>query len=110
MAIPYREFDGEPGDYSVDTAGPEQLQDDLDKLFTMFDPEATHADGSAGGISMENFSEPAIEANFYAAVSQWINDHPEFILGKLVATHNGNGRVTLTFQHDSIPDEGDDDA
>ncbi len=85
--IPYREFDGEPGDYSVDTAGPEQLQDDLDKLFTMFNPEATHTDGTQGGIGEENLN---FALNIQTYVDNWLNEHPE------ASTTIQDGAVTVT--------------
>ena len=72
--IPYREFDGEPGDYSVDTAGPVYLQKDLDKLFKMFNPQATHADGTSGGIGTENLN---FSTSIGAYVQQWMDEHPE---------------------------------
>lgn len=52
---PIRTFSANEGDYSVDNAGPDAIERDLDELAAMFDPTAVHFDGSPGGISPENF-------------------------------------------------------
>lgn len=52
---PIRTFSANEGDYSVDNAGPDAIERDLDELAAMFDPTAVHSDGSPGGISPENF-------------------------------------------------------
>lgn len=104
MAIPYREFDGEPGDYSVDTAGPVYLQKDLDKLFRMFNPEAVHEDGSPGGIDLTNFANSVVYSAFIEGVQTWIDNHPDFIVGKIDLIDDGSGNVTIMFVHDEIGD------
>ena len=52
---PTRTFSANEGDYSVDNAGPDAIERDIDSLMAMFDPDATHPDGSPGGISPDNF-------------------------------------------------------
>ena len=52
---PTRTFSANEGDYSVDKAGPDAIERDIDELMAMFDPDATHPDGSPGGIGTDNF-------------------------------------------------------
>lgn len=60
MTKPIREFDGTINEDSVGTGGPDQIELDLDKAFRMFDPNATHPDGSKGGIGTENIQDKAV--------------------------------------------------
>lgn len=53
---PQRKFLGSEGDYSVDDRGPEALKTDIDNIMNMFDPTATHPDGTQGGIDYGNLS------------------------------------------------------
>ena len=67
MTKPTREFDGVVGAPSTGAGGPAYLKLDLDKLFTMMDPSATHTDGSSGGIGTENIQPNAVTTNKIAA-------------------------------------------
>ena len=60
MAKPLRTFNANEGQPSVGTAGPDQIEYDLDNLFAMFDPQALLHDGSPGGISGENIRSDSI--------------------------------------------------
>lgn len=53
---PQRSFMGSEGDYSVDYYGPEAIKTDIDNLMNMFDPTATHPDGTPGGIDYDNLA------------------------------------------------------
>ena len=53
---PQRKFLGSEGDCSVDDRGPEALKTDIDNIMNMFDPTATHPDGTQGGIDYGNLS------------------------------------------------------
>ena len=96
MAIPYREFDGEPGDWSVDTQGPVYIQKDLDKLFSMFNPASTLPDGTPGGIKEENLN---FDANLEEYVDDWLDDHPE------ASTTVQDGSITKAKLNDEVSDD-----
>lgn len=51
---PTREFSANVGDYSVDIAGPDAIENDIDSIMRMFDPETEHAPGIPGGIGTGN--------------------------------------------------------
>ena len=51
---PQRTFLGAAGQKSIDNKGPEALKTDIDATNKMFDPNATHSDGTSGGIKVEN--------------------------------------------------------
>ena len=57
MAKPKRTFSADVGQYSVGTAGPDQIEYDLDNLFHMLDPSTLLKDGSPGGIGPDNMSD-----------------------------------------------------
>ena len=57
MAKPKRTFSADVGQYSVGTAGPDQIEYDLDNLFHMLDPSTLLKDGSTGGIGQDNMSD-----------------------------------------------------
>jgi len=57
MAKPKRTFSADVGQYSVGTAGPDQIEYDLDNLFHMLDPSTLLKDGSTGGIGPDNMSD-----------------------------------------------------
>ncbi|MEW6045010.1 MAG: right-handed parallel beta-helix repeat-containing protein [Bacillota bacterium] len=54
MAKPKRTFSADVGQKSTGTAGPDQIEYDLDNLFAALDPADTFKDGSPGGIQTEN--------------------------------------------------------
>lgn len=54
MAKPKRTFSADVGQYSTGTAGPDQIEYDLDNLFNMLDPSTLLKDGSQGGIGSDN--------------------------------------------------------
>lgn len=54
MAKPKRTFSADVGQFSTGTAGPDQLEYDLDNLCSALDPSTLFKDGSAGGIGSEN--------------------------------------------------------
>lgn len=51
---PVREFSANVGDYSVNQAGPDALENDIDSINRMFDPETEHSPGVPGGIGEGN--------------------------------------------------------
>ena len=57
MAKPKRTFSADVGQYSVGTAGPDQIEYDLDNLFNMLNPSALLKDGTQGGIGPDNMSD-----------------------------------------------------
>ena len=57
MAKPKRTFSADVGQHSVGTAGPDQIEYDLDNLFHMLDPSTLLKDGSPGGIGPDNMSD-----------------------------------------------------
>lgn len=57
---PIRVFSGDYGDKSIDNAGPDILEADLDAINVMFDPEDTHEDDSPGGIGTGNMQANAV--------------------------------------------------
>jgi len=57
---PVRQFSADAGDQSIGLKGPDAIEADLDKIMKMFDPNATHTDGSSGGIAGENFAQNSI--------------------------------------------------
>lgn len=59
MTMPTRTFEAEAGIPSEGTAGPNQIEWDLDNLFAMFNPAALTRDGQPGGISAENIRDGA---------------------------------------------------
>ncbi len=70
MAKPTRTFDGSVGQRSTGTAGPEALKTDIGNAMAMFDPDKNLADGSQGGLAIENFREvPALKSDFDAHVA-----------------------------------------
>lgn len=54
MPIPERTFSADVGQFSVGTAGPDQIEYDFDNLFAMLNPGATLKNGSPGGVGSEN--------------------------------------------------------
>lgn len=60
MPKPTRTFSADVGQKSTGSAGPDQIEHDLDNLFAMFDPGAALKDGSAGGIGAENVKDEAL--------------------------------------------------
>lgn len=60
---PTREFSANVGDYSVDIAGPDAIENDIDSIMRMFDPETEHAPGIPGGIGTGNIQEGAVTDN-----------------------------------------------
>ncbi|MGD9644024.1 MAG: hypothetical protein AB7V08_15000, partial [Elusimicrobiales bacterium] len=60
VAKPKRTFSADVGQRSRYSAGPDQIEYDLDNAFAMFDPAATLRDGSPGGISTENLRSGAV--------------------------------------------------
>lgn len=65
---PQRSFMGSEGDYSVDYFGPEALKTDIDNLMNMFDPTATHPDGTPGGIDFDNLGFKFISENMASLI------------------------------------------
>ena len=59
--FPERTFDADVGQHSTGTAGPDQIEYDLDNLFAMLDPNKTLKDGSQGGIGAENMQNMNID-------------------------------------------------
>lgn len=57
---PTRRFSADVGQASTYDAGPDAIEQDLDKAFTMFSPEAQHSDASPGGIGEENLQPGAV--------------------------------------------------
>lgn len=51
---PFRTYSAEQGQKSIDEAGPDALEQDIDTINAMFDPNATHVDGKQGGIGTSN--------------------------------------------------------
>jgi len=51
---PTREFSANVGDYSVNTAGPDSIENDIDSINRMFDPLTEHSPGVGGGIAEGN--------------------------------------------------------
>jgi len=60
MAKPKRTFSADVGQRSIGTAGPDQIEYDLDNLFSALDPNALFKDGTAGGINTENMRAGAV--------------------------------------------------
>jgi hypothetical protein len=59
MALPYkpqRTFTGTVGTASTGANGPEAIKTDEDEIVAMFDPLATHGDGTPGGIAKGNLA------------------------------------------------------
>lgn len=57
---PTNQFDGQVGNYSEDEGSPEVIKAEIVEIQTMFDPDATHADGtSQGGIGAGNMKDGA---------------------------------------------------
>jgi len=54
---PVRTFSANVGDDSIGNAGPDAIENDIDKINKMFDPMAVHEDGTLGGISIGNLAE-----------------------------------------------------
>jgi len=54
--FPQRQFNGVPGEPSVDTGGPDMIERDLDEINKMFNPNVTHTGGEQGGISKGNLN------------------------------------------------------
>lgn len=52
---PRRTFNADPGQKSIGLAGPDQIEQDLDVLFLMFDP-----DGESGGVGTDNLQDAAV--------------------------------------------------
>jgi len=59
--LPQRTFSADVGQYSIGTAGPDQMEYDFDNLFAMLDPQKTLRDGSQGGIGVENMQDMRID-------------------------------------------------
>ena len=59
--LPQRTFSADVGQYSIGTAGPDQIEYDFDNLFAMLDPSKTLRDGSPGGIGSENMQTMSID-------------------------------------------------
>ena len=59
--LPQRTFSADVGQYSIGTAGPDQIEYDFDNLFAMLDPQKTLRDGSQGGIGVENMQDMRID-------------------------------------------------
>jgi hypothetical protein len=59
--LPQRTFSADVGQYSIGTAGPDQMEYDFDNLFAMLDPQKTLRDGSQGGIGVENMQNMRID-------------------------------------------------
>jgi len=59
MTMPTRTFEAEVGIPSEGTAGPNQIEWDLDNIFAMFNPAAMTRDGQPGGIGHENLRDDA---------------------------------------------------
>lgn len=51
---PQRTFSADVGEASTGTAGPDQIEYDIDVINKMFNPATTHADGTTGGIGTNN--------------------------------------------------------
>jgi len=49
-----RQFTSDEGQKSTGLGGPDQLEKEFDKIGVFLDPDATHEDGSQGGIGPEN--------------------------------------------------------
>jgi DUF971 family protein len=65
---PIRTFSADEGDPSSGVGGPDYIENDLDAINTMFDPDALHDDGvTAGGIATENIQADAIDKTLIAA-------------------------------------------
>lgn len=60
---PQKGFSADVGDYSLGIAGPDQLEKDLTALDRMFDPNATHENGSQGGIGSDNMQDDSVNDN-----------------------------------------------
>lgn len=60
MSKPTRTFAANEGQPSVGSAGPDQIEYDLDNLFAMFNPMALLRDGTPGGIAGENIRSDSI--------------------------------------------------
>lgn len=56
---PSRQFSANIGDCSVDDAGPDAIENDIDSIMRMFDPDTEHAPGIPGGISAGNIQDNA---------------------------------------------------
>ena len=66
---PQRTFNGTQGNPSTDTMGPEQLSHDIDELCKMFNPNAVHSGGEAGGVSTENMNISGLDINDIGGVA-----------------------------------------
>lgn len=73
---PTRTFSANEGDYSVDKAGPDAIERDIDELMAMFDPNATHSDGSPGGISPENFDFDLMDPSMLSNIGGKLDGNP----------------------------------
>lgn len=100
---PVRTFNADYGDHSVDQAGPDQIEHDIDILSTMFDPEKVHIDGedTPGGIGANNLRDGAVTDNAIGdrTIDQEIAEEPQntgkisFLLshiGKMIKAITGN--------------------
>jgi hypothetical protein len=59
--MPYnRTFSADVGQRSIGSAGPDQIEYDLDNLFAALDPNKTYRDGQPGGIGTENIRDGAV--------------------------------------------------
>lgn len=61
---PQRKFMGAAGLPSIDLYGPEALKDDIDEINAMFNPNAEHKNGDAGGIGKDNLNFRFEDPNF----------------------------------------------
>lgn len=66
MAKPTRTFSANVGQQSTGTAGPDQIEYDLDNLFAALDPAATNRDGQPGGIRTENMAAGSVTESILA--------------------------------------------
>lgn len=57
---PTRTFSANSGDYSVDNAGPDAIERDIDAINRMFDPFWMNMQGETGGIGEENLKSSAV--------------------------------------------------
>lgn len=58
---PTRSFTADVGDDSVGLGGPDAIENDIDQVTTMFNPQATHDNAESGGIGTENLQNNIIE-------------------------------------------------
>lgn len=60
MSRPKRTFAADVGQSSTGTAGPDQIEYDLDNVFAALDPTETFKDGTQGGIGSDNLKNDAV--------------------------------------------------